>query len=75
MFSIFTILINFYVLLFIVTQIHSIWVVISPYLLIFILIINSLLLLRGIDSLKFFQFFAFSGINTLTTVLIFLVIK
>ena len=70
-FSVFSIVINSYILFFVLQNILFFTTTLNTMVFIIIIIINSIMLLRGVESLKFFQFLALSGLNTLTTILIF----
>ena len=73
-FSIFSIVINSYLYIYLGVSIPQLYTNINLFLILFIIVTNILLIYRGIDSLKFFQFLAFSGINTLSTIIIFIML-
>lgn len=73
-FSIFSLLINVVILFFIFFNLSFLITNLNIYVLYFVILSNALLLWRGLDNLKLFQFLALSSLNTVTTILIFLVL-
>lgn len=73
-FSLFSIMINIYILLFVVVKLPILFFSAKYFLILFILLSNILLVLQGIDNVKLFQFLALSGLNTITTILLFILL-
>ena len=73
-FSLFSIMVNIYILIFIVIKLPLLFISVKYLFLLFILLSNILLVLQGIDNLKLFQFLALSGLNTVTTIILFILL-
>lgn len=73
-FSLFSVFTNIFLLFFIASNFTFIVGTAKYFLILFILISNVFLLVQGIDNLKFFQFLALSGLNTVTTIMLFILL-
>jgi hypothetical protein len=73
-FSIFSLVLNVYLLWFLLIKLSMFFLYINSLLIFIVLISNIILLSRGLNNLKLFQFIGLSSLNTLTTILLFTII-
>lgn len=72
-FSLFSTFLSTYILCFLFLNITDIFILGLNYFIWGAILVNSILIIRGVSAIKFFQFIAFSSLNTITTIVIMLI--